>query len=236
MKFLKTPYTLKYYISLLFFLCVFSLQAQQDTIRKDTIPISKKQPVKIRVGWDIGKFIWAKLQQNKSLDFYVDANFYKDYYLIFETGTEEHLTDHSLLKYTTKGNYFKLGIDYNMYRNWLDMDNDISIGIRYGQAFFDYQLMAFAFNQPGSAYPPQLIETNENFNGLSAGWVDLTTKIQTEIFSHFYLGYALSLKYLVHTTQPDNFDITYIPGFFNKNTYANFEFGMQYFISYQIKF
>jgi len=75
MKFLKTPYTLKYYISLLFFLCVFSLQAQQDTIRKDTIPISKKQPVKIRVGWDIGKFIWAKLQQNKSLDFYVDANF-----------------------------------------------------------------------------------------------------------------------------------------------------------------
>ena len=33
---------------------------------------------------------------------------------------------------TTSGSYLKAGIDYNMYDNWLDMDNMIYAGFRIG--------------------------------------------------------------------------------------------------------
>jgi hypothetical protein len=36
------------------------------------------------------------------------------------------------LNFTTKGSYLKVGFDYNAYENWLDMENVISIGMRYG--------------------------------------------------------------------------------------------------------
>lgn len=213
------------------------MQAQQDTLSttQDSLP-AVKQPVKIRFGFDLGKYVWARLNNSTSYDFYADANFYKNYYLIVETGTETHQTETSLLKYQTKGNYYKIGIDYNMYENWLDMDNDITVGVRYAFADFDYLLQAYRINQPDAAFTPQMNEVNQKFDHLSAQWLDITGKIQAETFRHLYIGYAVSLKYLLNYSSIDNFEVSYIPGFFERNAYSRFGFGMQYFISYQIKF
>jgi len=240
MKYLKTQCILKYYISFILFFSYLSLSAQaqpKDTIVKnDTLVQLKKQPVKIRFGFDIGKYLWAYLDGNSSLDFAIDANFYKNYYVIAEFGTEEHFSENSLLTYTTNGNYFKLGVDYNLYKNWLDMDNEISVGFRYGYATYDYNLTKYTINQPDAIFTPTPIDTDQTFSNLSAHWIDLTTKIQAEIIANIYLGYTVSLKYLLTATQPENFGTLYIPGFFTKNAYGNIGFGMQYFISYQLKF
>jgi hypothetical protein len=34
--------------------------------------------------------------------------------------------------WTLPGSYLKVGFDHNAYENWLDMENVISIGLRYG--------------------------------------------------------------------------------------------------------
>ena len=220
-------------------LLMFSLQltAQQknDTIVKDSI-IPTKHPVKIRFGFDIGKYIWAKTQNSISYDFFVDANFYKEFYLVISGGFEKHLTDNNLLNYHTTGTYYKLGVMYNLYRNWLDMDNDVCIGANYAFAKFDYLLHSYRINQPGAVYTPEPVVVEQHFDNNSAQWFELYAQMQVETFKHLYLGYNVGLKYLLYSSDIENFTVTYIPGFFNKNTYSRFGFGMQYFISYRLKF
>ncbi len=228
---------LRFIISLILFFSLLTISAQTDTIVapvKDSLV--KKQPVKIRFGFDIGKYIWAQLQDSKSYDFYIDANFYKDYFVVLSFGSENHLTDNNLLNYHTKGQYYKLGVSYNLYRNWLDMNNDITVGLNYAFARYDYHLHSFRVNQPGAVYDPQPIVVDQTFTGNSAHWIELASSIQVETFKHVFLGYAVQVKYLLNSSSIEHFTTTYIPGFFNKNTYSNFGFGMQYFISYQIKF
>ncbi len=210
-------------------------QQQADSIVKDSI-IKPKQTVKIRLGFDAGKYIWAKLNQSESYDFYIDANFYKSYFLVLSYGQEKHLTDNNLLNYHTTGNYYKIGMMYNLYDNWLTMDNDIDVGINYGFARFDYLLHSYRINQPGAIFEPELVVIKQAFNNNTAQWLELYTQVQVEIVKHLYLGYNVGVKYLINYSDIDNFTITYIPGFFNRNTYSRFGFGMQYFVSYRLTF
>ena len=228
----------KYIISLLFLFCSLSFFAQ--TQAKDTVAVSKDtithQVFKIRFGVDLGSFILAKVQYSTNYSFFVDANVYKNYYGILEFGFEDKLTDTSLLIFNTKGNFVKLGVDYNLYDNWLDMDNDITVGLRYGQAFYATHLHSYTINQPGAVFPPQPLDVDVVFNDLSASWLELVSKVQVQTFKGLYLGYSINFKYLLHHTKPNDFETAYIPGFGKRNSYSNLGFGMQYFISYRIKF
>ena len=233
----KTINRNRYFVILIFFIFSMHLSAQQktDSIVKDSI-IQTKQPVKIRFGFDAGKYVWAKLNNSFSYDFYADANFYKEFYLLLSGGYEKHLIDNKLLNYHTTGSYYKIGVMYNLYRNWLDMDNDICIGTNYAFARFDYLLHSYRINQPGAVFTPEPITVEQHFDNNAAQWLELFARIQVETFKHIYIGYDVELKYLIHHSDINNFTIMYIPGFFNKNTYSRFGFGMQYFISYRIKF
>ncbi len=226
-----------FYVS--FFLLLFTpvlAQQKKDSLKAKDSLITVRQPVKIRFGFDVGKYIWAKLQDSQSYDFYIDANFYKDYYILIATGHENHLTDNNLLNYNTIGNYYKIGISQNFYHNWLTMDNDITIGLNYAFAKFDYLLNTYRINQPGAVYPPEPITIHKSIANNKAQWFELAAQIQVETFKHLYVGYNVAFKYLINSSDIQDFEIAYIPGFYNKNTYSNFGFGMQYFISYQLKF
>jgi hypothetical protein len=68
----------------------------------------------------------------KGLELVGDYRLTKKYFLAAELGNENKTTDDVRLNFTTKGSYLKVGFDYNAYENWLDMENVISIGMRYG--------------------------------------------------------------------------------------------------------
>jgi len=227
----------RYIIS--FFITLLSLQlsAQEKSLdsieAKDTIV---KTPLKIRFGFDTGGFVWAKLHDSEKLSFFVDANVYKNYLAFLELGYEDKHIANSFLDYNTSGNFVKLGVDYNLYNNWLDMDNDITIGLRYGQAFYKTRLNNYTINQQGAAIVPEPIAVNTLFDRQSASWIELVSTVQVETFKHVYLGYSIAFKRIIYHTKPDNFETAYIPGFNKRNAYSSFGFGMQYFISYRIKF
>jgi hypothetical protein len=46
-------------------------------------------------------------------------------------------------QFYNKGSYLKVGFDYNAYENWLDMENIISIGLRYGFSTFNQELNSY---------------------------------------------------------------------------------------------
>tara|TARA_R110000868_G_scaffold358814_5_gene620583 strand:+ start:4588 stop:5319 length:732 start_codon:yes stop_codon:yes gene_type:complete len=221
---------LSYFISLFAVLLVcVSVQAQNDSIIstvKDTLKI--KQKYGLRVGGDIGKLIRSFTDDNfKGFEISADYRIKQKLYIAGELGTEEKTTRNDYLNVTTKGNYLKAGVDYNMYINWLDMDNMIYAGFRVGASTFSQTLNSYSVYSTNQYWQPQFSSSDsQEFKGLNAVWMELIIGLKVQLFNNFYLGLNAQLKGLVSETIPNNFQNIYISGF-NK-TYDSSKVGVGY--------
>ena len=255
-------HTLKYFFSFWLVMAVFLVEAQEpDTLKKpsviiqtdrmipetpktvQTLPEEKKAdtiPVKmnrygLRVGIDLFKLTRALYDKNyKGLELVGDYRLTKKYYLAAEIGNENKTTDDTRMNFTTKGTYLKVGFDYNTYENWLDMENIISIGLRYGASTFSQQLNSYKiYNSSPYFGEVPVITTGEKFNGLTASWMEVVAGVKAKVINNIYVGFSLRLNYLITNNKPTNFDNLYIPGF-NRTYDGSFGVGFNYTVSYFI--
>jgi hypothetical protein len=147
--------------------------------------------------------------------------------------------DDDMLNFTANGSYFKIGFDFNAYENWLDMENMIFVGMRYGVSSFSQTLNSYKIYQntnidgDGNYFPEVTVPANTEYSGLSAHWIEVVGGVKAELFSNLYLGFSVRLKNLISNKKPEGFDNLYIPGF--DRTYAgNFGVGFNYTLSYFI--
>ncbi len=218
---------LKYTFSLLFLVLSFQVTAQ-DTISK--VP----QRYGLRLGIDLhrlSKSLYDK--EYTGLEFTGDYRLTKKYYIAGELGNENRTIDDDRFNFTTKGSYFKVGFDYNAFENWLDMENMIFVGMRYGVSSFNHQLNSYTIFDTSNYYGQNTQLSDRTFNGLSAQWVELLGGVKAELLDNLYLGFSLKINYLVNEKKPENFDNLYIPGF-NKTYDGKFGAGFNYSLSYFI--
>ena len=223
---------LKYIFSLIFVLLLSKNGVAQE---KDTLKIPQR--FGLRLGIDVHRLTKSLYNDNyKGLELVGDYRITKKFYAAGEIGNEEKTTADDNLNYTTKGTYFKVGFDYNAYENWLDMENMIFIGMRAGVGSFNHKLNSFTIYQPGNYYGVNINTSNQEFNGLSASWLEVVSGLKAEVLNNLYVGFSLRLNYLMSNNEPEGFANLYIPGF-NK-TYENSKFGagFNYSISYFIPF
>jgi hypothetical protein len=149
-------------------------------------------------------------------------------------GNEEKTVNDERLNFTTKGTFFKVGFDYNLYENWLDMENLVYIGARYGVSSFSQTLNSYKVYD---RYPyfgfPQNIESGEEFTGLSAQWIEILLGVKAKVINNFYVGFSLRVNKFFSNKRPDNFDNLFIPGF-NRTYDGTFGAGFNYTVSYFI--
>ncbi len=219
-----------YFISFLMSLLVcVSVHAQNDSIvntANDSVKV--KQQYGLRAGGDISKLIRTSID-DKYTGFEVNADYRlkQNLYVAGELGIEEKNTINDYLNVTSSGSYLKAGIDYNLYRNWLDMENMVYTGFRIGASTFSQTLNSFSVYSTNQYWQPQYSSSDsQKFNNLSAIWVELIIGIKVELFNNLYLGLNAQLKGLVNETEPNNFQNIYIPGF-NK-TYDSSKIGVGY--------
>ena len=217
-------------------MCV-SVNAQNDSLIS-TVNDSLKIKLKygLRVGGDVGKLIRSYADDNYT-GFEVNADFRikKALYIAGELGIENKTTTNDYLNVTSKGTYLKAGIDYNMYKNWLNMDNMIYSGFRIGASSFSQNINDFTVYNTNQYWQPQFPSTElQKFTGLSAIWVELIIGIKAQLFNNLYLGLNVQLKGLVNETVPTNFQNIYIPGFNKTYDSSGIGVGYGYSISYLI--
>ena len=223
-------YTLKYIFSLA--LLCFSLLGTSQT--KDTTKVVYPERYGLRVGVDLHRLTKSLYDSNyKGLEVVADYRLTNRFYIAGEIGNEEKTVDDDRLNFTTKGTYFKVGFDYNSFENWLDMENMIYVGMRYGVSSLSQTRNSYKIYDPSNYYGETIITTPEKFDGLNASWLEVVGGIKAEIFSNLYLGFSVRLNYLVTNKKPDNFDNLYIPGF-NRTYDGKFGAGLNYSISYFI--
>jgi hypothetical protein len=202
--------------------------------KTDSIP-PKKDRYGLRVGVDLFKLSRSFYDSNyKGIEFTADYRLTKRHYFAVEAGVEDKTTEDDQLVTTAKGTYIKAGLDYNLYRNWLDMENIISIGLRYGMSSFSQQMDSYKVYD---AYPywgdMSWVTSGENHTGLIAGWAEAVAGLKVKVFNNVFVGFSLQMKVLLFDTKPGDYDNLYIPGF--NRTYdgkigAGFNYSVSYFI------
>lgn len=223
------------YIFIISLICSFAINAQED-VKKDSV---KTHRFGLRVGTDVSKLAKSVIIKDyTAFEINADYKFAKRYYLAGAFGNENRTIDETQVNYTTKGSYFNIGVDYNAYENWLDMENAIYTGLRYGVSSYSHTLNSYSiYNSSGGYWEETGLQTDsQSFDTTSSHWIELIVGLKAEVFNNLYLGVNVQLKNLVVNNKPDGFDNLYIPGFGRTYQDSNWGVGFGYSISYFIPF
>ena len=232
-------HTYKFFISLFcLFVGVFGFSQTNTTTtaetKKDTIVYTS--PYGIRLGIDISKPILSMINNDYSgLEIVGDYRISKRFFIAAEVGFEEATTAEDFTNSTSKGNYLRLGFNFNAYENWLDMNNEIILGFRYGFSLFDQTLNSYTPNVNNSYFPGNTVTTPITANDLTAHWSEFVVGFKVETFKNMFVSFSASYKVLMSIQNPDNFTTLYAPGF-NRVFESGTGFGFNYTLSYLIPF
>ena len=222
-------HTSKYLFSIAVVLFSVFMQAQE---KKDSTVV-KTNRYGVRVGIDLFKLSRSFYEEDyKGLEIVGDYRLTKRYFLAGEIGNENKTVDDDRLNFTTNGTYFKAGFNYNLYENWLDMENLVYLGMRYGVSTFSQRLNSYSiYNRNDYFRESSTIVSGEKFNGLSAQWFEVVAGVNAKVFNNFYVGFSFRFNKLMSNKKPQNFDNLYIPGF-NRTYDGDFGVGFNYTVSY----
>ncbi len=228
---------LKYIINILLFLVVvdgFSQQKTTSEVKKDTIIY--KTGYGFRLGIDISKPIKGIFDTPyKGLELVGDYRITKNWYVAAELGNEEQTSAEDYTNSTSKGQYIRVGTNYNVYENWLDMNNEVYLGLRYGFSTFEQTLNSYTPNVNNTYFPANTITTPVTTAGLTAQWTEFSLGMKAEIVKNLFISMHVSYKIMLSVKDPKNFKTLFVPGF-NRVFANNTGFGFNYTVSYLIPF
>lgn len=228
--------TLIYFISSITVLLFCNIgYAQNDSIVKDSTVY--KQKYGLRLGGDLGKLARTAIDKDYSgFEIIGDYRLTDKLYLAGEIGIEEFTISNNVIDVTAQGSYFKAGVDYNLYRNWLDMDNMIFAGFRIGASSFSQTLNSYDIYNVNNQYWNEQVTVIDGteYNGLTALWAEIMFGIKAEVLTNLYLGFNAQIKGRFSDEDPEDFENLWIPGFNRTFDSGVFGFGFSYTLSYRI--
>ena len=225
---------MKYMLRFIFSLSLVCISLLGNAQTKDTAKVMYPERYGLRLGVDLHKIARSFYEKDyRGFEVVGDYRLTKRFYIAGEIGNEDKTVDDDRLNFTTKGTYFKVGFDYNSFENWLDMENMIYAGMRYGVSSFSQTLNSYTIYDPTNYYGENTIISGAEFDGLNASWLEVVGGIKAELFNNLYMGFSVRLNYLVSNKKPDNFDNLFIPGY-NRTYDGKFGAGFNYTLSYFI--
>ncbi|MFB0903868.1 MAG: DUF6048 family protein [Nonlabens sp.] len=226
----------KYFISIAAILTCFLSTAQgENEIKKDSIIY--KQTYGLRTGIDLASLIRTSIDDEYTgFQILADYRLSKRLYVAGEIGNESLDRKSERIDYKTSGSFIKAGVDYNMYQNWLDMDNMIYAGARLGYANMSQTLHRYDYNTDNTYFPVYTNVVDREFSGLHMIWLEIQLGIKVEVLNNVYLIANFQLKHQLTEKTPDNFDNLYVPGYGKTFDTGNIGVGYSYGIMYRIPF
>tara|TARA_B100001079_G_scaffold23977_1_gene18442 strand:- start:394 stop:1116 length:723 start_codon:yes stop_codon:yes gene_type:complete len=213
--------------------------SQAESELNDSLTIKDKllNINKIRLGFDVFKPIKSSSDgDNLNYEIVGDLQITENLYLAAEYGLTDRLIEDENINFNSNGSFLRFGFDYNMFKNWVGMDNSIFLGLRYGSSNFSNKIESYNVRN-SDAYFSNFVDNNYqtiDHSNLTGNWLEIVAGVKVETFNNVYLGFSLRLNKLLSTQKPENFDNLYIPGF-NKVTDDNtFGSGFNYTLTYSI--
>ena len=213
---------------------------QEIENKKSDSTIVKKKLInidKLSIGIDLYNPIYSSINDDDlSYELITSLRILKDFSIASEVGSLDRYIEDENVNFTSTGEYIKLGFDYNLFNNWVGMDNSIYLGMRFANSSFNNKIDGYTLRNPDSYWSNNVTDNYETINhsDQNAKWIELLVGIKVETIKNIYLGINLRLNRLLSNTSPNNFNNLYIPGF-NKVTDDNsWGSGFNYTLTYSI--
>jgi hypothetical protein len=211
----------------------------QESSTDDYVQVSDsiffKDKYGLNIGLDLSRIGQSFLDSDyQGLEISADYRYSENLYIAGELGNETSTYNEENIINKTDGSYIKLGVNYNVYDNWIGMQNLIYIGVRYGFANYSQNLQSYRIYTTDDYFPSDMREVDASFSNLTASWIELQAGLRVNIFGNFYLGAHVQLKNMISVSEINNFDNLYVPGFRRTFDNSNIGAGWGYSISYLI--
>ena len=234
---MKLTHTWVFYISLLSF-CYSVSQENNNITINDSLNLKKEKSINLRVGFDLYRIILSRVSEDfDGFEIVGDFKVSEDFFIALELGSLDITKQVEQVNFTTNGNYFKVGFDYNMFENLEGMNNHITLGARIGSSRHDQTLNSYTILDRTRYWTNSDLPITNGFAtgerpDLNALWFEVVLNFKVQILKNIYTGISLRLNRLLSDEIPSNFDNIYIPGF-NKKTQENvFGAGFNYTRTY----
>lgn len=206
---------------LLFSVVTTAQEKHKETSKNTEVPhMANLAPPKypqrygLRLGADLFR-ITRSMYDNTYNGFEVvgDYRLTKKLFAVAELGHDNLKKTESTYGFTTNGTYLRIGVDYNLHENWLDREDMIYVGGRYGFATFSQNLDWYTPYTSNSYFNNTPIAANKKYSGLSAHWIEFVAGIKTRVFNNVFMGFSLRLTGMISQKQPDDFENLFITWF-----------------------
>jgi hypothetical protein len=202
----------------------------------------RKEPITyaLRAGIDLYKPIRSQFDKEyQGLEIVGDLKVGERLYVAAEIGNEQRTIQSEQLNFSTSGSYIKLGIDFNMFNNWVGLNNDIFIGLRFARSIHKHTLndyLVYITHHYWDTPTTSVGFANGERETLSTGWIEVIFGTKVEITSKFYLGLSLRVHRILTDVQPVNFGNLYVPGFNTVTDQNKFGASFNYTLTYSLPF
>jgi hypothetical protein len=224
------------------FLSSVVAQENKQTEIEDQTSEKRKEPITyaLRAGIDLYKPIRTQFDEDfQGLEIVGDLKVGKRLYVASEIGSEKRTIQSEQLNFTTSGSYIKLGIDYNMYNNWVGLNNDIFIGLRLARSIHSHTLNNYLVYITHHYWDTPTTTSgfaNGEYETLNTSWLEVVIGTKVEITPKLYLGISLRMNRILTDEQPDNFGNLYVPGYNAVTDDNKFGASFNYTLTYSLPF
>mgnify|MGYP000051649906 FL=1 len=235
---MKTACTWHCIISFIF---IFNLQLLSAQSKKDSLVNDKiKVPLTLRFGVDLFQPAISQFDKTfKGFELVGDLRVKENLYLSSEIGTLERTQQSELINFTTSGSYIKFGFDFNMYKNWTGMNNQVYLGFRFANSLYNHNINNYVLYTTEQIFEEELIQNGYStgkLSDLNAQWIEFLVGMKVQVLKNTYMGFSLRLNRLLGSSSSENFGVLFIPGF-NRVTDENiFGSSFNYTLTYSIPF
>lgn len=214
-----------YFFSLAMLCASVGCYAQKPVI--DDMP---RRQVFVRVGYDLSRLALPYVRNNGSHGFEmsVDGELAYNFFPTVEIGQQSLKRSSDSLSYTMSGNYFRVGLDYNLLKYKHRLDRDIFfLGVRMAASRFSHEAPVAVVSGVWGMVEGSIPKTNHK-----ALWGEAVVGLKGELLPNFYMGLTIRAKMMFSHSSYHNMTPYIIPGF-GKGFYR-FNAGLSYSILYAI--
>lgn len=218
-------YTPRYFFSLLAVSASVSAFAQEPVY--EAMP---QRQVFVRVGYDLSRLALPYVRNNGSHGFEVsvDGELAYNFFPTVEIGRQSLKRNTDSLRYSMSGDYFRVGLDYNVINYKHRLDRDIFfLGVRLGTSKFSHEAPLAVVNGVLGTAECSIPKAN-----LKATWGEAVVGLKGELVKNLYMGVTVRAKMMFSHTSYKTMTPYIIPGF-GKGFYR-FNAGLSYSILYAI--
>jgi hypothetical protein len=208
---------------------------KQDTPKEKVNTEKEKIKHDLRLGIDISTLISGAITPvRRGLDLSVEYNWTPKLFLMLEGGYQYFQRENIRVEYISKGNYIRLGFDYNV-RNAVEKnDYDIYyLGARIGYSRFSQEVPFYLLNNDFWGNSSSSIGEVDNY----AYWAEFVTGFKVEVLKNWFLGMGLRLKMFIKRNKNTIEPVQFVPGYARNynSAVADFNYTIYYNIPLNYK-